>query len=179
MPNHELRFGPPWEGPRHPVALPPELAEFLKNQDLTALFHGSDIGTLLIVKAPAAELQMLGGPIPIALIHELYAHPRSPVVRSLLTFYDVPDQPLRLETFTNVADPEQREPFAALATQEQIPLLFYDEALCHRLSKRMTNTATEWIPAIVGEANRLLAAIPPDQRDFDAAKADVLEGTRL
>jgi hypothetical protein len=180
MSRHERPFrpDPSKDGPLHPVELPPELAAFLADQGLTALLHGSDAGPLYVVKAPEVELQTLGGPIPIALVHQLYAHPRSPIVRTLLTFHDLPDRPLRLESFVNVGDPDQRDPFAALAEHDEISLLFYDEFLRHRRSKRMTNTAAGFVPTIVGEADRLLATIPPDQRDFDAAKAAVLEATR-
>lgn len=167
------------DGPLHPIALPPELADFLQDQDLAALFHAADVGTLLVVKAPSAELATLRGPIPIGLIHELYTHPRSPVIRSLLTFVDQPEAPLKLETFTNPGDPDQRDPFAALAEQDEIPLLFYDELLQHRLSKRVNNATAGEIPAIVATADRLLAAIPPDERDFDRAKADIMEVTTL
>jgi hypothetical protein len=168
--------------PAEPAAaapLPAELAALLRDQDLVALLHASDAGPLYVVKAREPELEALGGPIPIELAQQLFAHPASPVIRTLLTFHDQPDSPLRLETFVNVADPDQRAPFAALADHDQIPLLFYDERLRHRLSKRMTNTAAEFVPAIVAEADRLLAAIPEEHRDFDAAKAMVMEATDL
>lgn len=169
-------------GPDKPSALillPPELADFLRDQDLVALFHAADRGTLLVLKATTPDLESLGGPVPIALEHQLWAHPSSPVVRSLLTVYDRPDAPLALETFTNPADPDQRATFAALADQQEIVLLGYDEHLRHRLSKRLGNRSAEWIPTIVAEADRLLAAIPEQARDFDAAKAAVLEVTAL
>jgi hypothetical protein len=181
MSPNERYIGPrsrPGE-PCHPIALPPELADFLKKQDLTALFHAADIGTLLIVKVPAQELATLRGPLPIGLVHELYRHPRSPVIRTLLTFVDQPEAPLCVETFTNPGDPDQRASFAALADQAEIPLLFYDEALRHRLSKRVRNATADQIPAIVATADQLLAAIPPDRRDFDRAKADIMEATSL
>ncbi len=162
-----------------PILLPPELAQFLKDQDLAALFRASDRGTLLVVKAPTVELESLGGTYPIGLDHQLWAHPAGPVVRSLLTFHDHPEMPLRLETFTNVAAPDQHAHFAALAEQERINLLFYDELLRHRLTKQVRNAAVDHIPTILREAHQLLAAIPPDRRDFDVAKAAIMEATTL
>ena len=181
MPHDEYRsgLGPKPDGPLHPIALPPELAEFLRDQDLTALFHASDIGTLVVVKVPSQDLTTLRGPIPIGLVHELYEHPRSPVIRTLLTLVDRPQTPLRLETFTNPGDPEQHADFAALGEQDEVPLLFYDELLHHRLSKRLRNATAGQIPEIVATADRLLTAIPANRRDFDRAKAEVMEGTRL
>jgi len=70
--------------------------------------------------------------------------------------------------FTNPDDPDQHTHFADLAEQVEIPLLFCDESLSHRLSKRLRNMTA-----------RLLATIPPKHRDFDQAKADILEGTQL
>jgi hypothetical protein len=52
----------------------------------------------------------------------------------VLTIYDQPQTPLALETFINIADEQQRADFAALTQQEELPLLFYDEALSHRLT---------------------------------------------
>ena len=67
----------------------------------------------------------------------------------------------------------------ALAGQDTIPILGFDESLRHRLGKRVTNSAAEFVPTIVAEADRLLAAIPEQDRDFDAAKAAVMEVTSL
>jgi hypothetical protein len=165
--------------PTAPGALPQELAEFLREQDIAAVFHGSDNGTLLVVKTPTVELETLGGTYPISLDHQVWAHPASPVIRSLITFYDRPDAPLRLETFTNIADLDQRADFAALGEQPDLAILLYDETLHHRLTKRLTNRTAEHVPMIVAEAERLLAAIPAERFDFDIAKAAVMKVARL
>jgi hypothetical protein len=165
-----------------PVPLPSELAEFLAGlhpTETVCLLHGADIGSLYVIKTPAAQIESLLGTFPIGLVHQIFAHPAAPVIRTLLTFHDQPTTSLRLETFTNIEDPDQHATFAALAEQEEIPLLFYDERLAHRLSKRLRNAAATQIPTILAEAARLLAAIPPEQRDFDRAKADVWEVTSL
>jgi hypothetical protein len=168
--------------PVHPIALPPDLGEFLGGLDPTetvCLLHGSDIGSPYVVTTRARELDRLRGTYPIGLEHQLFADPHAPVIRTLLTFHDDPAAPLRIETFTNVEDPAQRAPFAALADQAEIPLLFSDGRLAHRLSKRLRNATADQIPLILAEAERLLAAIPPDHRDFDQAKANVWEVTSL
>jgi hypothetical protein len=59
----------------------------------------------------------------------------------VVKIYDQPDRPLGLETFINVDEPDQRQDFAALAEQEELLLLFYDETMSHRLTKRVRNTA--------------------------------------
>jgi hypothetical protein len=168
--------------PIHSIALPPDLAEFLGDlhpTETVCLLHDSDIGSLFVVKTPAREIDRLRGTYPIGLEHQLFADPHAPVIRTLLTFRDVPASPFRIETFTNVEDSAQHATFAALADQAEIPLLFYDECLAHRLSKRLRNATASQIPIILAEAERLLAAIPPAERDFDQAKANVWEVTSL
>src|SRR6185436_14942266 len=99
--------------PLPPTPLPPELAAFLLTQRYACLTHAAEDGrTVLIAKAPGADLTSLRGPIPVELHHELYHHPAAPVIRTLLVCHDRPDRPLSLETFTNVADPQQRADFA-------------------------------------------------------------------
>src|SRR3954464_389113 len=97
--HHESR-------PDHPSELPPEMAEFLKDQPIAALLHGTENqGTVLIVKAPRQEIRSVRGPVPIELTHELYQHPTAPVVRMVTRIHDRPDSSLSLETFINVEDP--------------------------------------------------------------------------
>src|SRR5579885_1660372 len=114
MPNPEDRPGPSPFQPDHgeplfPARLPPDLAAFLREQqDYACLMHATSEGTAYVIKAPSADLATLRGTIPIGLRHELFDHPAAPVIRTLLTIHDRPDQPLRLETFCNVAAPDQR-----------------------------------------------------------------------
>ncbi len=165
--------------PEQPSALPAELADFLKDQPIAALLHGTDHGTALIVKAPRAEIRSVQGRVPIELRHELYQHPAAPVVRMVTRIYDRPDSSLALETFVNVEDLDQRADYTALAGQDELLLLFYDEGLSHELTKRVGTPNPEAITEVLTNADRLLAAIPADRRDFDRAKADVMARTAL
>lgn len=182
-PEDEAPHQPPDRDPTEPlpaVALPPELAEFLRSHDgAVCVAHATSAGTAYILKTPAADLASLRGTIPVSLRHELYDHPTAPVLRTVLTLWDRPEAPLRLETFCNVADPEQRADFAALADQDEVLLLFYDEALRHRLSKRVPTPNREDIPLLLGWAADRCAAIPAAAYDFDRAKAAVLRQTTL
>ena len=165
--------------PDHPSALPPELAEFLKDQQYAALLHATDRGTVLVVKAPRRDIRSVRGQAPIELRHELYSHPAAPVVRLLTRLYDQPYSSLALETFINVEDPDQRADYAALARQDRLLMLFYDEQLRHSLTKRVGGLNAQAITEVLSTADRLLAAIPPAKRDFDRAKADVMARTEL
>ncbi len=162
-----------------PNELPEEMADFLREQEYACLLWATDQGTVFVAKAPAQEIESLRGNIPVHVRHELYDHPRSPVIRTVVTWYDQPDAPLALESFTNVSDPQQRDDYQDLARRGALTFLFYDQTLSHRLSKRVGNTDPETITRIATVAAELAARIPPDELDFDRAKADVVAGTSL
>src|SRR5438270_329508 len=108
--------GLPEEGlPLYPLELPPSLAAFLRESEYACVMQESDQGTLFIMKAPTPDIQSLRGNIPIRLHHQLYDHPLAPVIRTVIRFYDRPANPLLVETFTNIDDPQQRSEFAHLA----------------------------------------------------------------
>jgi hypothetical protein len=179
QPEHEGHGYPSGSQPEQPALLPPDLADFLRTQDIACLMQATDQGTAFVVKLPSRELQSIAGTVPIGLRHELYDHPAAPVIRTVLTIYDQPANPLALETFTNISDDDQREDFAALATQDQLLLLCYDEALAHRLSKVVAHPPDPTVDQVVERAQQLAAAIPTARFDFDAAKRAVMEGTSL
>lgn len=162
-----------------PNRLPPELATFLRPHQYAALLHATDLGTVLLVKAPSHDITSVQGQVPIGTRHELYNHPASPVIRMVTRIYDQPDRPLSLETFVNPGDPDQRSDYQALARQDELVLLFYDQHLRHALSKRLRLTDQPRLLEVLTAADRLLAAIPEPQRDFDTAKAEVLRRTQL
>src|SRR5687768_2456201 len=136
----ERQDGSPPGNSLRPLELPPELAAFLRGQRFACLMQATEQGeTVFVVKAPGREIASVRGPVPIHAQHELYVHPRAPIIRMQLTIYDQPRRPLALEAFTNVGDPQQRAEFEALGHQDQLHLLFYDEQLAHRLSKQVRN----------------------------------------
>jgi len=92
---------------------------------------------------------------------------------------DQPQHPLRVETFINVAEEDQRADFAALADQELLLLLFYDEQLQHRLTKLVPYPERSEVPTILARADELRATMPPWRFDFDRAKAAVIQRTTL
>lgn len=165
--------------PIHPTVLPPVLAEFLKDKPMAALLQSTDGGTVVIIKAPSDEIRSLIGPAVIHLRHQLYEHPAAPVIRTVLTIFDQPDHPLTLEMFTNVADQQQRDEFAALSNQQDLSLLLFDEEVHHRLSKRIHLGPSRVVERIVRQAERYLGEIPEDRFDFDQAKADIMANTNL
>jgi hypothetical protein len=164
-----------------PDALPPELVATLEGIDYACVTVATTAGTALLLKAPRHEIESARGQTPIRLGHELYAHPAAPVIRMSVHVYDQPASLLALETFINVADPDQRADYAALAEQDEIPLLFLDEHLAQRLTKRLTHSHSgrDVVPRIVALAEQLLDQIPPGQFDFERAKQAVMEAAAL
>lgn len=132
-----------------------------------------------MVKAPEREIDSLRGSSPVQFRHELYTHPAAPVIRLVLTFFDQPASRFALETFINVEDPQQHADYAQLARQREVFLLFYDEALRHRLSKQVPAPAPANVLRTLQEAERRFLAIPRHQFDFDQAKAAVLKEVTL
>jgi hypothetical protein len=175
---HHHQAPEPFE-PIEPSVLPPELAAFLRTKDVACLMYETTHGTVFVVKLPAMEIQSLSGRVPMHVRHELYQHPAAPVIRTVIRIYDRPDNPLGLETFTNVEQEDQRADFARLARQENLYLLFYDEQLTHRLSKGMGNVESEVIEEIIDKADAVRGQIKPELYDFDRAKADVVARTDL
>ena len=141
--------------------------------------HETNQGTVFVVKLPGSEIEGLNGRIPMDVRHELYEHAAAPVIRTVIRIYDRVDNPLGLETFTNVEQDDQRTDFARLALQPHLYLLFYDENLKHRLTKGVGNSQSETIVKIVEAAERIRAQIPTSRYDFDRAKDDIVSRTEL
>jgi hypothetical protein len=155
--------------------LPPALAAHLRRVDLAAVTTETNLGTVLVVKAPVDTIAGLVGEIPIGIDHELHSRSTAPVIRMVTAFYDQPDEPLLFETFFNVSDPHQRREYELLATQAELPILFYDPALRLELGKRVAIRNGAEIAQIVQTADHLLASIPAERFDFDAAKQNVID----
>jgi hypothetical protein len=163
--------------PLEPSPLPAELAEFLRDTEIACLMQGTDQGTAFVIKLPAREIDSARGTVPVYLRHELYAHPAAPVIRTILVIYDQPAAPLAFDSFTNINNEEERSNFAALAQQDRLILLFYDEQLAHRLTKVVPQSDPEQSAVILTYAERVLATIPQEQFDFNRAKQAVMEAT--
>jgi|SRR5579875_340340 len=165
--------------PHYPIALPERLADFLAMQEVACLMQETSAGTVYVVKLPEWEIESVRGRVPIHVRHELWQHPLAPVIRTVVRIHDRPDNPLGLETVTNVAEADQREDFARLATQDRTYLLFYDEALRHRLSKQIETTDPETVRDILRQADTLRWRIPRSRYDFGSTKEAILHRSIL
>ena len=155
-------------------ALPAAVAKQLVGGEAASLLFPSDRGTVMISKLPAHEFEGLRGSLLIRLSQEIHQHPAAPVIRMSMRLYGRAEQPVCIETFINVADPEQRLDFESLTSQGQLYLLLYDEQLRHRSTKRLGGLDRESIRETLRRADALRASIPEEQFDFDLAKTDVM-----
>ena len=165
--------------PERPNELPPELADFLRDQLYACLTHPTDRGTVLVMKAPRREIESIRGALPVQVRHELHQHPTAPVIRMEVIIYDDPARPLAFESFINVEDGQQRSDYAALAEQPELHMLFYDESLAHRLTKSVAHSVRGRVPEVLEKADELFHAIPVDEFSFEIAKAAVMRNTFL
>jgi hypothetical protein len=134
---------------RQPIELPIPLRNFLKRDTFSCLTVPTSEGTIYILKAPAFEIDRCRGTLPISIHHQLYLYPTAPVIRTVIGIHDQTDSSLVFESFINVADPDQLGEFAQLSKQQEILLLFYDEQVSCRLSKRVSNNPPAPIDAII------------------------------
>lgn len=165
--------------PLYPSPLLPELAEFLQDYEYACVTQATDQGTVFVLKAPAIDIASSRGQVPIHITHGLYMHEAAPVIRIVLTLVDDPTSPLAFETFVNVADGQQRTDYAALMTQDTLLLLFYDESLTHRLSKRVQNRSRDELPVMLSKADAEIAIIGQDMVDFEVAKSAIMKRISL
>src|SRR5258705_10479267 len=79
--------------PIHSTALPRELRQFLRDHEFACVTESTDQGTVLILKAPSADIESARGTVPIEMRHELCDSLTPPVIRMVTTLYDQPQRP--------------------------------------------------------------------------------------
>jgi hypothetical protein len=152
-----------------PLALPPDLHAFLSTQEYALLFTATSDGAVLILKAPAEDIDAIRGRVPVLVRYELYRYTAGPIVRLVLGVNGDPFQ-LVWETFINPADPDQMQELADAIGRPTLRVLCYDEQVRHRLSKvvgQPQDDATRSLPRL---ALRILAETDPRRLDFEACK---------
>jgi hypothetical protein len=77
----------------------------------------------------------------------------------------------------NVTEEDQARVLAQLAGQDQLYLAFYGDDLSHRFTKIINHDRQQWqyLDELIAEALDYWRQIPPEQRDFDRAKAQFMQ----
>ena len=102
--------------------------------------------------------------------------PTAPLIRLELAILDRPTNPCKFESFLNVAQEDQARVLAQLAGQDQLYRAFYGDDFCHRFTKivKHDRQQRQYLDELVGEALEHWHQIPPEQPDFDKAKAEFM-----
>lgn len=160
--------------PHPPITLPPVLRQFLAPIPYGAISAMTNDGAVLVLKAPASDIESCRGAAPVRTRYELHATDHGPVVRLVLVVHDRPDAHLTFESFCNVLDARQLAEWEDLLSRPYLRVLFFDQDLTHRLSKRISQPVDLASRELLPRARRLLALIDPAALDFDQAKASVM-----
>lgn len=162
-----------------PFRLPPLTDAWLRPLSFAAITVSTEVGTIVLAKAPAADIESCRGSVPIVARYELHVNEYGPVLRLLLVIRDRAEHSLLLETFGNVSDPVQLAEWRDLLSRPELRLLFVDEQHRRRLGKGVRQPNDDAARSLIPEALRLLKAHDPSMLDFDRAKAIVVAANPL
>ena len=155
--------------------LPLELCEVLRRFGYGCLAVETEIGVVHICHAADADIKGFTN-APVQYQWQLIKMPTAPLIRLEVEILDRPASPYRFESFLNPAAEDQAEVLAQLANQGQLYLSFYGDDLSHRFTKIVCHDEQQWqwLDELMFEAADYLKQIPPDQHDFDRAKAEFM-----
>ena len=162
----------------YPNELPQEICEVFENSGYGCLSAESTIGVVHVCHASDVDIDGFAEK-PISSQWQLIKMPTAPLIRLELLIYDQPENPYKFESFLNVSQEDQARILAKMASQEMFYLTFYDENLDYHFTKIIPHDKQQWqyLDELVMEAVKYWSQIPPEERDFDAAKAEFLRRT--
>jgi hypothetical protein len=155
--------------------LPGEIKEVFKRFGHGCLATETNIGVVHVCHTTDTNIAGFADK-PVVYRWELIKMPTAPLIRLKLAILDVPAAPYQFESFLNVAEEDQARVLARLANQDRLYLAFYGDDLSHRFTKIVSHDRQNWqyIDELVSEATAHWRRIPPQQHDFDRAKADFM-----
>ena len=155
-----------------PDELPPELREVFERTGYGCLAIEANIGIVHVCHAADSDIEDFADK-PVWSQWQLILMPTAPLIRLEMTIYDDPVSPYRFESFLNSAAEDQAQVLTDLANQEELHLAFYSDDLRYRYTKIIPHDEGQWqqLDQLVEKADAHWRAIPPEQRDFDLAKA--------
>jgi hypothetical protein len=156
-----------------PNELPTEIKELFEKIGYGCLALEADIGIVHVCHASDTEIEGFANK-PVTSRWQLIKMPTAPLIRLEVKIFDQPENPYRFESFLNVAEQDQEKVLAELANQNRLFLAFYGEDLGYRYTKVIPHDIQNWqkIDEMTIEAINYLSKIPPNQQDFDKAKAE-------
>lgn len=156
--------------------LPSEIRAVFENSGYGCLAAESKVGIVHICHASDADIAGFWNK-SILTQWQLIKMPTAPLIRLELLILDKKENPFKFESFLNLADEEQAEILAKLASQEHLYLAFYGDNLTHRYTLTLPHEKHQWqqLDELVRAAERHLHRIAPEQYDFDRAKAEFMQ----
>ena len=157
--------------------LPREIREVFEKTGYGCVAAENNIGIVHVCHASDADIEGFRDK-SVWSQWQLIKMPTAPLIRLLLEVMDRPEDPYRFESFLNVAAEDQVEVLAELANQEELYMVFHGDDLGYRYTKAIPHSEQQWqrLDEIWEQADAYLEDIPPEQRDFDLAKAEFMSG---
>jgi hypothetical protein len=155
--------------------LPGEIREVFEGTGYGCLAAETNVGVVHVCHAADSDVEGFADK-PVVYQWQLIRMPTAPLIRLELVILDHPTNPYKFESFLNVAGEDQARVLAQLANQDQLYLAFYGDGLTHRFTKIVKHDRQQWqyLDELVAEAMAHWDRIPPEQQDFDQAKAEFI-----
>ncbi|MCL4266688.1 MAG: hypothetical protein KJ069_26080 [Anaerolineae bacterium] len=152
--------------------LPPELKEVFARTGYGCASVETDRGIIHACHAADADIAGFAGK-PVWFQWQMIQMPTAPLIRLEMVIVDNPVNPFCFESFLNVGEPDQLRILARLASQGHLHMAFYGGDLTYQYTKSIHHDEQQWqqLDEITELALVYWQALPPDQRDFDQAKA--------
>jgi hypothetical protein len=155
--------------------LPTEIRDVFAQVDKGCLAAETNIGVVHICHAPDIDIQGFADK-PVWYQWQLIKMPTAPLIRLELAIIDQPLNPYKFESFLNVAEADQVRVLNQLANQDELYLVFYGDNLKYRYTKVVAHDAyiRPQLDELIEQATHHWEELPPEQRDFDRAKAEFI-----
>jgi hypothetical protein len=155
--------------------LPAEIREVFERFGYGCLAAETNVGVVHVCHAADRDIDGFADK-PVLYQWQLIKMPTAPLIRLELAILDNPFDPYKFESFLNVAQEDQARVLAQLANQDRLYLAFYGDDLGHHFTKIVDHDEQQWqyLDELVAGAIDHWESIPPEQRDFDRAKAEFM-----
>jgi len=155
--------------------LPQEIREVFERTGYGCLAAETSIGVVHVCHAADGDVEGFADK-PVEYQWQLVKMPTAPLIRLELAILDRPTTPYIFESFLNVGAEDQLGVLCQLANQEQLHLAFYGDNFSYCFTKVVQHYRQQWqyLDELIDEAADYWGQIPPDQRDFDQAKAEFM-----
>ena len=168
--DEEVRL---WRSQFASPELPKEIREVFEESGYGCLAVETNIGVVHVCHAADSDISEFRDKA-VSYQWQLIKMPTAPLIRLQVDIIDRPFHPYRFESFLNVAQEDQARVLVQLANQDKLYLAFHGDDFSHRFTKVIEHDNQQWqyLDELMSEAIDYWDRLPPEQRDFDRAKAE-------